>query len=810
MLNAVRQDLVYSARLLRRTPGFTLAAVVILALAIGANTAIFSVVETVLLRGLPYRDPERLVVLGERSQYAEFGGTTPGNFLDYQRRLRSFEAVSASVGRSMTLTGGDLPVMLEGQVVSTNFFDVLGILPQLGRALSPRLDRAHGPRAAVLSHGAWQQNFDGDPNVIGRSATLDGESFTIVGVMPRSFVSPRPAEIWVSPRYEAPEPRSDSKPDVMADRGNFNFLRPFARLRPGVSLAQAQAELQALSKQLEREYPGPNANKVASAIPLQEWAVGKVRVALLTLETAVGLILLIACANVANLLLARSTLRQRELALRSALGAGRFRLLRQLLSESLLLAFFGGALGLLLAALGVKALASLQPGDLPRLDELQVNPRMLLFAAGVSLLTALIAGIVPAWRTSRIDLAEALKQGARSMTGGGNRLRKVLVVLEVTLSVALLVALSLLVRSFSKLVSVDPGFEPDKVLVAEFSLPTAVYDTDEKARAFFSAFLERAQGLPGVTKAGLVDALPLSKYGLTGQLLIGDRPETQAGEQLTTAKRVVSPGYFEAMKIPLIKGRGFLDSDNELSTPVAIVNAQLAKVIWPNENPLGKTISWGGPWMTVVGVVGDVRQYNLEEGPTLDSYAPYRQAEAVRDMAIAVHSDGDPVLLGNALRRAVMEVDKNQALTNVALLEDLVAQSYARRRFQTLLIASLGLLALVLAAVGIYGIMSYTVNQRTQEFGIRLALGAERSQLFRSVLEESVVMAGMGVLAGILTALALVRLMSSLLYEVKSTDLVSYGLPCLVVLAVAVLAGYLPARRAMNVDPLVAMQSGHE
>jgi putative ABC transport system permease protein len=806
MLKAIWRDFVYSARLLRRTPGFTVATALILALAIGANTAIFSVVETVLLRGLPYRDPEQLVVLGERSQYAEFGATTPGNFLDYQRQLRSFESVAAATNRIMTLTGRGMPVRLNGQVVSSNFFDLWGVPSHLGRTLKPGLDRAHGPRAAVLSYGAWQQNFDGDPGVIGRPVTLNGESFTVVGVMPESFVTPRPAEIWVSPRYEAPEPLSDSQPDVMQDRGNFNFLRPFARLRPGVSLSQAQAELTTFSRQLEQQYPGPNANKVALATSLHEWTVGNVRVALLTLQTAVGLILLIACANVANLLLARGTLRQREMAVRSSLGAGRLQLLRQMLSESLLLALLGGALGLLFATWGVRVLALKQPGDLPRLNELQVNPKMLLFALVASLLTALMAGIVPAWRTSRADLTEALKQGGRSTTAGGHRLRKALVVLEVTLSVALLVTLSLLVRSFSNLLDVHPGFDPNQVLVAEFSLPTAVYNTDEKARSFFGEFLERARALPGVTMAGLVDTLPLGNNGLKGQLLIGDRPLPEAGEQLTTEKRVVSPGYFETMRIPLLKGRRFQESDNERSMPVVIINQRLAEVIWPNQDPLGKTIGWGGPWMTVIGVVGNVHQHNLEESDLLDSYAPYRQAGAVRAMAIAVRSNGDPAALGSSLRRAAMDIDKDQPLTNVALMQDLVSRSYARRRFQTALIASLGLLALILAAVGVYGIMSYTVSQRTHEFGIRLALGAEQARLFRSVLGESVSLAGMGVLAGIVTALALVRFMSSLLYEVTSTDLVSYGLPSLIVLTAALLAGYLPARRVMAIDPLVAMR----
>ncbi len=806
MLSSLRQDLLHAGRLLRRSPGFTLTVVLILALSIGVNTAIFGVVDTVLLRPLPYPESDRLVVMGERSQYADFGPTTPGNFLDYQRRVRSLEVVAATVPRSLTLTGRGLPEQLEGEVVSANFFDLFGVPAFLGRTLNPRRDKAYGQRAAVLSHGAWRRHFGGDPGVIGKTVILDGESFILAGVMPESFVTPRAAEIWVSPRYEAPEPTSDSKPDVMQDRGNYLFLRPYARLRAGVTLAQARAELRVFSRRLEQEYPGANTNKVALAVPLQEWWVGDVHVALLMLQAAVGLILLIACANVANLLLARGTMRHHEMAVRSSMGAGRARLVRQMLAESFLLAMMGGALGSLLAVLTVHLLATIGPANLPRLNELRVHPAMLLFALGISIVAALIAGLFPAWRTSRTELTEALKQSGRAMTSGGRWLRQALVVLEVTLAVSLLVALTLLVRSFSNLLSVDPGFNPDQVLVAELSLPAAQYDQDEKARFFFDQLLERVRALPGVTRVGLVDALPFSNNGLGGKLVIADRPEPKEGEELTTEKRIVSPGYFETLGIPLLQGRDFLDSDDQGNAPVVIVNERLAQTVWPQENPIGRRISWGEDWMTVIGVVGNVHQSNLQEDLTLDTYVPYRQAEWVRSMAVALRSQKDPALLGNSLRKAVMEIDKNQALTRVTLLRDLVAESYARRRFQTLLISLLGLLALLLASIGIYGVMAYTVSQRTHEFGIRLALGAEKKRLFRLVLRETASIAGLGMLAGTLAALALVRLIQSLLYEVNGTDLVSYFTSCLIVFAVALLAGYFPARRAMGVDPLVAMR----
>ncbi|HEX3527751.1 MAG TPA: ABC transporter permease [Thermoanaerobaculia bacterium] len=805
MWQVLWQDLRYSARVLRRNPGFTLAAVLILAIAIGVNTAIFSVVHTVLLNALPYKEPQQLVVLGEASSYADFGGTTPGNFLDYQSQLHSFEGVAAISARSCTLTGLGIPVKLDGLVVSFNFFDVLGAKPLLGRTINPQIDRPHGPRAAVLSYSNWKQNFSGNPEIIGKPVSLDGESFTVVGVMPSSFFTPRPAEIWLSPHYEAPEPRSDSPPEVMQDRGDFNFLRPYARLRHGVSLPQAQAELRAFSERLAQAYPADQ-GKSAKAVPMLEWYVGKARLTLLTLQAAAGLILLIACTNIANLLLARGSIRQREMAVRSALGAGRNRLLHQTLAESILLAVLGGVVGILLGVLGVYVVIKLQPGDLPRLNELKVDGEVLVFSVVVSLLTALVAGVFPAWRGSRPDLTETLKQGGRSTTSGGGHLRKALVVFELTLSFAVLVALSLLVRSFSNLLSEDPGFAPDNVLAAELALPSAKYDTDQKARAFFGDLLQQARALPGVSQVGLVSSLPLGRNGLTGILSVGS-PDSGESQQLTTEKRVVSAGYFSTLKIPLLQGRYFAETDDQRGVPVAIVNDRFARTTWAGQSPLGKKIKWGGgPWMTIVGVVGNVSQRSLEKGLTLDSYAPYQQVEGVQSVALVIRSDKDPSQLGNALRREVLKIDPEQAVSSLFLLRDNVSKAYAMPRFQVFVIATLGLVALVLAVVGIYGVMTYIVSRRRHEFGIRLALGAEPNQFFRSVLGEILVMACLGILAGAATSLALVQMISSLLYEVKSTDLGSYGISCVVVLGAALLAGYVPARRAMNSDPLSTLR----
>ena len=805
MWQAFWQDLRYSARVLLRSPGFAFAVVLILAIAIGVNTAIFSVVHAVLLNALPYREPEQLVVLGEASRDADFGATAPGNYLDFQSQLRSFDGVAAISLRSCTLTGRGVPVKLDGLVVSFNFFDVFGAKPYVGRTINAQIDRPHGPRVAVLSYSNWKQNFSGDPHVIGQGVNLDGEIFTVVGVMPRSFFTPRPAEIWLSPHYEAPEPLSSSPPESMQDHGDFNFLRPYARLRHGVSLAQAQAELLSFSQRHAQEYPSYRGTTL-QAIPLQEWYIGNARLTLLTLQAAAGLILLIACTNIANLFLARSSVRQRDMAVRSALGAGSGRLLHQSLAESLLLAVLGGLAGLLLGALGVYVVTKLQPGNLPRFNELTINGDVVLFSVAVSLLTAFLTGLFPAWSTSRPDLTEVLKQGGRSTTSGGGRLRKTLVVFELTLSFAVLVALSLLVHSFANLLRENPGFVSDNVLAAELSLPTMKYDTDEKARAFFTDLLQRAQALPGVTQAGLVDALPLGKNARTAFILV-DGSENGEAEPLPTEARIISPSYFSTLKIPLLQGRFFLDSDNQRSVPVAIINDRLARTVWPGQSPLGKRVKWGGgPWMTIVGVVGNVSQRSLENSTTLDSYAPYLQAEAFRSMAVVMRGEKDPSALSNSLRREVLNIDRDQAVSSVFLLRDNVDKVYAMPRFQVFVIATLGLVALILAAVGIYGVMSYIVSRRKHEFGIRLALGAEPKQFFRLVLGEISVMACLGILAGAVTSLALLRLISALLFEVKSTDFSSYGISTIVVLGAALLAGYVPARRAMKSDPLSTLR----
>jgi putative ABC transport system permease protein len=802
----LQENFRYALRQLRHSAVVSAAAMVTLALGVGVNAGVFTVVYSVLLRQLPYPHAERLVVLGERSPDATFSGTAPGNFLDYQRRLRSVDGLAAFVSRTLTLTERGMPLQLDGQVVSPNFFKVLGVAAEHGRTLDPSIEVALGPRAAVLGHDAWVRVFGADRGVIGKVVRLDGENVGIVGVMPEQFMAPRPAEIWMSPRFQAPEPTSGAKADEMEDRGNYNFLRPVARLRPGVSLEQADAELRSVSRQLEREYPYQNEGKVMWARPLHDWLVGDVRMPLLTIQMVAGFILALCCINVANLLTARGISRRREMAIRASLGAARRQLVWQLLIESAILGAGGGLAGLLLAVGCVRLLAIVKPAGLPRLGEIDIDWPLALFTLGLSLAAALVAGSVPAWRASAAHLATALKDGGRAGSGGGRRERHVLIIVEVTLAFALLVVSTLLVRSYSSLLDVKLGFEADRVVVTELSLPVARYDTDARVTDFFDRLIDRVRALPGVAGAGLVNALPFGRGGTKGPV----RPEERrlpVGEQFDTQRRAVTPGYFGALQVPLLEGRDFQSTDRTGSQLVAIVNQRLARYAWPGESAIGKRLSWGGPrWMTVVGVVGDLHQHQLDESPTFDTYIPLAQEPSLRTVAIAVRTAGTPSLLARPLREAVAALDKELALRQVTVLRDLVVQSYAQRRLQMLLVVSVGVLALLLTAVGIYGVMAYSVSQRTRDLGIRMALGAGRGRLFRSVILEGFALAGWGILAGLMAASILARVTRSLLFQVSEMDPGSYLFPCILVLAIVLLATYLPARRATAVDPTVSLR----
>jgi putative ABC transport system permease protein len=605
----------------------------------------------------------------------------------------------------------------------------------------------------------------------------------------------------------------DTKPDVLLQRG-FNYIRPVGRLHPGVSLRRASAEVLAITRRIALEFPDSEQKKAARLERALDYAVSEARPALWTLLGAVGLILLIACANLANLLLARGSVRQREMALRASLGAARSRLVRQLLTETLLLAALGGGLGLLLAAWGVHLVVALRLGDLPRLSDVRLNPEVLLFAAAASLAAGLLAGLAPALRTMSVDLRGALKQGGRGGGGGGaagrggSRLRGGLVVAEIAMSLALLVGAGLLIRSFSKLVEVSPGFEPGGAIVASLPLSPTRYPEKAQVVAFVDRLLRRTTALPGVVAAGVVDSVPFGQGNVNGDIFVFGRPKPRPGEHLTVEKRVVSGGYFHAMAIPVLRGRTFDDDRGSPAAPEVIVNDNLARFAWPGEDPIGKQLSWDDDqhWLTVVGVVGNVHHFSLDDKPTLDTYLPYRQAPRP-NFTLVVRRAANPLGLAPLLRQEVRALERQQPIARLDLLSEMVELSLARRRFQMVLIGSLALLALVLASLGIYGVMSYTVAQRAQEIGVRVALGARRGQVFSLVLRSTLAMTAAGLGAGILGSLALGRLVESLLFGVRGHDPAVYAAGCCTLFGVALLAAMLPARRAAAIDPAVSLRA---
>jgi putative ABC transport system permease protein len=807
-MDTTAADLRFAARLLWKSPAFAAVAVLTLALGIGANTAIFSVVNSVLLRPLPYRPGGEVVVLGEQKPCCDFAPTAPANLLDYQRYSGSFEQLAGinPTDCAISRRGGE-PTWLQGLQVTPNYFAVFGIPAQLGRTLAAAIDRPGAPGAVVLGDAAWRRHFGADPGVVGTVVLLNGRPHTIVGVMPRRFSLLSRSELWVASPFAAPTPDSDPAGQLVSHRDD-NYIRPIGRLRAGVSLEQARSELIAISRRLTQAFPVDNAKKVARLRPLRDWMVGRAGPALWMLLGAVGLILLIACANLANLLLARGTVRRREMALRASLGAGRLRLVRQLLTETVLLGMLGGALGLVLAALGVHLLTVFQPGDLPRLGEVRINPEVLLFTLAASLVAALLAGLAPALRAMRVDLGTALKEGGRGSSGGGQGLRRGLVVAEIGMSLALLIGAGLLIRSFAKLLAVSPGFEPAGVLAADLPLAQDRYPTGQQVIAWTDQLLRRVAALPGVMAAGTVDAVPFGNASTDGDIAIAGWPKPRAGEGIDAQRRIAGGDYFRAMRIPLLRGRAFDDRDTASSEPVVIVNESLARYAWPGQDPIGKRLRWedAEPWLTVVGVVGNLHMFSLDEKPTLDTYRPLRQ-RPIHAFTLVVRRAGDPLALAAQLRQEVLGLDRQQPIARLDLLSAKLDASLAQRRFQMLLIGSLALMALALASVGVYGVMSYAVVQRTQEIGVRLALGAPRRQVVALVLRGAMKMTALGIGAGIASSLIFGRWLDALLYGIHSRDLVVYALGCGVLVAMALVAAYLPARRASAIDPAVSLRA---
>ena len=801
------QDLRYGVRMLWKSPGFTIVAVLTLALGIGANTAIFSVVNGVLLRPLPFRDPSRLVLIAEKSSFPIIS-TSYENYLDWRDQSHSFESMEATRGSSITLTGAGEPERLNVRMATAGLFSMLGINAQIGRTFLPEEDRAGGTPVALLSYGLWQRRFGGSADIIGKTVNLDLQPYTVVGILPSGFQILQPADLYL--------PFTPWAKTLPADRNWHPGIIPLARLKQGVSKEQARGEMVGITKRLEQQYPDYNTGTSADVIGLQDQIVQNSRPALLLLLGAVSFVLLIACANVANLLLARAASRGREVAIRTAMGASRGRVIRQLLTESVLLSLAGGLLGVIVALAAVGLLPKIAGDSIPQGAPIGLDPWVLAFTAVVSLFTGLLFGIVPALRTANLDLRGTLNEGSRGSTAGPGQhvLRGALVAMEIALAMLLLVGSGLLLRSFSRLQEVPPGFQPDHLLVADIPLSPTAYAKPQDRYQFFDRLVERAKSLPGVRSAAAASFLPVSGGGSIIHFNITGHPPKSPHEFVAAGYRTITPNYLETLGVPLLQGRFFTRGDNEKSPAVVIINATMAHTFFPNENPLGKRLQLGAlpeqevPTMEIVGVVGDVH-FGLGTDPQAEMYLPYRQADLllpVFQLSVILRTAGDPALQTSALRSALAEIDPNQPLVKVRTMEDNMATTVAQPRFRTWLIGILAMLALVLAAVGVYGVMSYTVTQRTSEIGVRVALGAQPKDVFRIIVGEGLRLALFGVGVGLVAALVLTRLLQSFLFGISAYDPLTFIAVSLLLTLVAVAASYFPARRATRVDPMIALR----
>jgi len=792
------RDARYAVRQLARTPGFTVVVLLTIALGIGASTAIFSVVNGVLLRPLPYPEPHTLVRVHEVvPQYGEFS-VAPANLVDWRQQNTVFEQIAGFTGERATYIDASGPSMLAGSTVSWDLFDLLRVTPSLGRTFRSEEDAPGKNSVIVISHGTWLNRFGGDPSVLGRSIALNGSPATIVGVMPAGFAFPSAdAEYW---RPIAIDP-------VKATRGG-HFLGVIARLKSGVSIEQARAEMKTIAERLAVQYPASSANESAGVRGLHEQIVGGVRSALLTLLGAVAAVILIACSNVANLLLVRASVREREMAVRVALGAGRGRLIGQMLAESLVLSLTGGAIGLGLAFLAIPAIQALSAGSIPRVASVGVDVRVLAFATITSILTGVLFGLVPAWQASRTVVGPALKEGGRSSTAaGGQWLRNTLLVVEVALSIVLLVGAGLLLRSFVKLTNVDPGFRPERVLAFRVALPNASYSEEQQRVAFFDRLLEGLQRAPGVTASAMVQSLPIrNDYFLS--FSIQGRPALPPGSELSANHRVISPDYFKALGVPLLRGRAFNARDVEKSPMVAMIDEAFAARHFANENPIGRGLDIGNGtdgFYEIVGIVGNVNYAGLDRAPSPTMYVPFKQ-DVFSSMWMVISTDGDPARLSGPARQALLEVDRQLPAFGITTLASVVSDSVGQRRFSMLLLTTFALVALFLAAVGLYGVVGYSVSQRTQEIGVRMAIGAQREDVLRMVLGGGMKLSALGLFIGLIAAVLLARLVTTMLFDVEPFDPMSYFATASLLAAVSLLACYLPARRAMKVDPVVAMR----
>ena len=814
------RDLRLGARALLRSRGFAVVAVLSIALGVGANSALFTVTNALLLKPLRYRDADRIAIIWQRSP----GLNVPqdwlsvGQYLDIAADGRVFDRVAAAIGVSVNLTGGGTPERVDGVRLSSSFFPLVGAVPALGRVFTADEDEPGRPATVVLSDGFWRRRFGADPSVLGRTLTLNGSPFTIVGVMPPEFSLDRevmpPVNGIDHADFLLPLPLAASARSAR-DREDYNV---FARLKRGVSLARAQREMDVVASRMQRDYPAaypPNGGLTISVVPLLTQVTGDVRLALLVLSGAVGFVLLIACGNVANLLLSRAAIREKEIAIRAAVGAGRFQLVRQLMAESLVLFLAGGALGLVLAVAGVALLRGAGPAAIPRLGEVAVDLRVVAFTLAASLGTAAVFGMVPALRASRVDPNTALKEGGRGSAGtsafglGHDRLRRLLVAGEVALSLVLLVGAGLLVRSYQRILSASPGFDPHNVFTFRLSLPAYRYGTPEAVAGFYRTLDDRLRALPGVEYVGANYLLPLSPVALGWEpISIEGYVPKAAGEDLViSSSGYVSADYFRAMRIALVSGRFFTSQDTRDAPRVAIVNDRLAARFWPGEPPLGKRLRRGndGPWYEVVGIVADDKEYQPDGEPPIRVYFTLEQL-VVGTRYLAIRSAVPPAALAATVTREIRSLDPDLPVFDVATMEQRLRESLARRRFATLLLGASAALALVLAGIGIFGVASYWTSQRTREIGIRMAMGASGPAIRRLVFRQAAAPVALGAGLGLALAAALSRVLSKFLFGVGLADPVTFGVVPVLLAGIALLACYLPARRASRVDPLAAVR----
>ena len=799
-MDSLLKDIRYGLRGLLKRPGFTAIALVALALGIGANTAIFSLVNAVVLRPLPFPEPDRLVwVYGNIRNGGNRASVSPLDFLDYRSQNKTFEqfAASGTVPLPMNLTGSGDPERLTASNVTGNYFDAFKVTPALGRGFTLENEKTGEDQVSVLSHAFWQTHFGGDPQIINKTIILDSKPYQVIGVMPAGLSLPQAAELWVPMTF-------DVNPEMKQRKAHF--LRPIGRLKPGVTLLQAQADTDQIAAQLEQQFPDSNTGWNLRLLSLREQLVGRTRPTLFVLFGAVGFVLLIACANVANLLLVRAAARQKEIALRTALGASRLRIVRQMLTESLLLSLLGGALGALLAVWGVQLLVSLSADSLPRTVNVNIDATVLAFTLLISIATGLLFGLAPAFRTAKVNLIDSLKDGARGSEGTlRNRTRSLLVVFESAVAVILLIGAGLLVRSLIALQNVNPGFDANNVLTLRIDLPPKKYLGEGKSANFFEQLETRVAALPGVQSVGLVTELPLSGQPNDLPFTVEGRPPVTPDQAFDADFRRVNQNYFGALRIPLLRGRNFTEQEVRQSDNVTVVSQQLVDVVFPNEDPLGKRLvsEIGHQAFEIIGVVGDIRHRSLGEQPFAAMYFPTRNTGRTN---LVIRTQVDPLSIVGAVRNEVKALDPDQPIAAVKKMSDWVDSSVAEPRYRTTLLGMFAALAMILAATGIYGVMSYSVAQRTHEIGVRMALGARQRDVLKLVVQQGMLLTIVGVVLGLLGAFALTRVMASLLFEVTAKDPFTFAVVAALLVAVAFVACFIPARRATKVDPLVALR----